>query len=155
MERTQQPDPTPKRGPEHERLEAFLGDWHLEGKNLEGADEHAGTTVTGTQKAEWLPGQFFLMQREEVDFGKSSHQTTWITQWDAVRKRYVVQFFDSLGYTRTYDMMVDGSTWRFEGLRERGTITFDDDGNSFRGTWERFTQRRWVPLCEYRATRVH
>lgn len=155
MERSLPEEPIPSRGPEHERLEIFLGDWRIEGKNLEGAGEHAGTAVSGTQKVEWMPGQFFLVQRETVQFGSSSHQTLWITRWDAARRRYGVSFFDSLGFTRIYEVSVDGETWRFEGLRERATLTFDEHSDSYTGHWERKVDGRWVPLCEYRATRVH
>jgi hypothetical protein len=145
----------PERGDAHARLDLFVGEWRIEGKNLDGAEEFAGTDLEGVQRCEWLPGRYFLIQRDEVHYGDGgTHQTTWITGWDVERQCYSVQFFDSLGYTRRYDVTVEGSTWTFEGETERANIVFDEGGLTYRGFWERSLAGRWVPLCEYTATRA-
>ncbi|MBK7864384.1 MAG: DUF1579 family protein [Archangiaceae bacterium] len=145
----------PQRNEAHQALEAFIGQWRLEGKNLDGAEEFAGTDVEGTVTCEWLPGAFFLHQHETVHFFGGGHTTTWITGWDQTRQCYFVELFDDLGFTRRYDLTVEGSTWSFEGALERGSVVFDEDYETYRGFWERSAQGRWIPLCEYTATRLH
>ena len=92
---------------------------------------------------------------ERVRFNGTSHHTTWITEWDALRQRYLVHSFDSAGYSRLYEVTVEGATWTFDGPRERGTLVFDEGGETYRGFWERAVDNRWIPLCEYTASRVH
>lgn len=144
--------PTPTRGPEHERLEVFLGRWTAEGR-LPGA---SGTPMVVTEDFEWLPGRFFLLQREEMQFGNQGFKTTKVLGYDATKGAYVVHHFDSLGYHRTYSATERDGVWSFSGEHERATFTVAPDGQSFTASWQQRATggAEWSPLCEFRATKV-
>ena len=58
--------PTP--GPEHKRLEVFLGKWTGAGKSLASPYGPAGP-VSSTDTYEWLPGGFFMAHHWDVKQG--------------------------------------------------------------------------------------
>jgi hypothetical protein len=145
----------PKPGPEHKRLDAFVGKWNVEGKNKEGAPVAAGAKVTAVQTYEWMPGGFFLVHREFARFGDVEHKTMTIIGYDPSSQTYPVHFFDNLGYYRVYQARVHDRTWTFTGQYERATIVFGADGNTFKSTWERSSDgSNWLPLCELKGTKA-
>jgi hypothetical protein len=62
----------PTRGPEHERLAVFLGDWRAEGTSYGGTDQAGddprenGVPWTSTHTGRWHTGEFFLIQDERA-----------------------------------------------------------------------------------------
>ncbi len=145
---------TPQLLPQHKAMEAFVGGWKINGKNLEGAEGSAGTTVEADGSYTLLPGGFFLELRETAHFGDQQHITLMIMGYDEASLQYPVSFFDNTGYSRVYQGSLRKNTWTISGERERATYTFGDDGNSYTSFWERsFDGANWVPLCELSATR--
>jgi hypothetical protein len=52
----------PKPGPEHARLEVFIGKWINEGATVPEGDEPPAKIVTG-DVYEWIPGRFAVLRR--------------------------------------------------------------------------------------------
>jgi hypothetical protein len=50
----------PSRGPQHERLNVWVGRWINEGHMVE-ADGTSGMAITTSDVYEWLPGRFFIL----------------------------------------------------------------------------------------------
>src|SRR5277367_3820783 len=50
----------PKPGPEHKKLDIFVGSWTLDG-DMKPGEMGSGGKVTETEKCEWMEGGFFLV----------------------------------------------------------------------------------------------
>jgi hypothetical protein len=143
----------PKRGPAHERLDAFIGNWKIDGRNAEGAPRAANTRVAGDESYEWLPGRFFLLHRWDRRFGDTQHTGIAVIGYDASRDAYSAQFFDNLGYARTYDATIRDRVLTLMGARERASISVS--GGLMMTHWERTTDgAHWTPLCDLTGTKV-
>lgn len=146
-------DAAPKRGPAHERLDAFVGNWKIDGRNGEGAPVGADARVTGQESYEWLPGRFFLVHRWDRQFGDTQHTGIAIIGYDEPREAYVAQFFDNAGYARVYDAIVRDRVLTLTGPHERASISVS--GGIMMTHWERTTDRvNWLPLCDLTGTKV-
>ena len=146
-------EPPPKRGPAHERLDAFVGNWAIDGRNGEGAGRAADTRVTGHETYEWLPGRFFLVYRWDRRFGDTQHTGIGVIGYDEPRDAYSAQFFDNLGYARTYDATVRDRVLTLTGAWERASISVG--GGIMMTHWERTTDGvNWLPLCDLTGTKA-
>ena len=145
----------PQRGPAHEALGVFLGDWRAEGRSYgEGAPRAKPAAWKSTHTGRWHTGQFFLIQDERAVTGTAPFDTLSILGWDADRGRYFARTFENHGFERCYDLTVDGRVWTFAGSSERARIVFSDDGMTQTITWEWRPEEGWLPLCDRIATRV-
>jgi hypothetical protein len=83
----------PQRGPQHEALEVFLGEWKAAGKSFGGPNQHARnpranpTQWTSTHEARWHSDAFFLVQDERAQVG-GPFDTLSILGWDDGEGRY-------------------------------------------------------------------
>ena len=152
-------DQTPKRGPQHDALEVFLGDWTAEGKAFGGPDQDDGdprrnpTRWTSTHNARWHTGKFFLIQDERAQVG-DPFDTLSVMGWDDATGRYFVRAFENHGFYRHYHMTVDGNVWTLSGDTERARIEFSDDGARQTIAWEWRPKDVWLPLRDRVATKV-
>jgi hypothetical protein len=138
----------PKRGPEHDRLEVFLGKWTAEGKLGDGAE------ATALDEYEWLPGGFFLLHRGVMRFGDKALESTQIISFDASIQKYRLNLFDNFGWARVYEGQVDGRIWKFTGARERLSIELQDEATML-VHWEQSDDgSTWRPLCDLKASKV-
>jgi hypothetical protein len=149
------PEKPPTRGPEHERLEPFVGKWHTEGQNKAAAPGAANTPVTGEESYEWLPGGFFLVNRWDRRFGGAEHKGIGIVAFDAATGEYSTRAFDNLGYAREYKTTLRDRTMALTGKWERATLAVSADGQTMTIHWERSEDgEHWLPLCDLVATRA-
>jgi hypothetical protein len=151
-------DAAPVRGKQHEALAAFLGDWRAEGKSYGGpsqtVDDPKGAPFpwTSTHTAKWHTGEFFLIQDERAMSG-GPFDTLSVMGVDPTSGRYFAQSFENHGFSRRYDVAVDGRDWTFNGEQERSRIAFSPDGKTQTIVWEWHSQGRWLPLCDRVAHR--
>jgi hypothetical protein len=140
------PEAKPQRGPEHEKLAVFLGDWR--GKGTGGA----GSEMTTLESYDWIEGKFFLLTHFDQKVGEASHIGVGTIGYDAESGTYWMGMADNLGYARDYEVRDEGGgVWRFLGDRERATLTFRGDRMNVR--WEhRPDGGDWAPLCEFDST---
>ncbi len=152
------PDPQAPRtpGPEHQRLEAFLGHWRVHGHNAADAPAAPGAEVHGEQTYDWMPGGFFLIGRWVHRFDSSLHEGVSFVGHDPESRSYSADNFDNLGYHRVYQLTEWAGVWQFSGAFERASMRFDDDGNGFSLDWEMSRDgKSWQSLCRLRGTRLH
>jgi len=139
------PESKPQRGPEHEKLAVFVGDWRGEGSG------GAGTPMTTRETYDWVEGKFFLVTRFDQKVGGASHIGEGLIGYDPEARTYFFNMVDNLGYARAYEVRGLGrDVWRFIGLRERATLTIQGERMNVR--WEhRPNGGDWAPLCEFNA----
>jgi hypothetical protein len=150
----------PSRGPEHKRLDVFLGDWSAEGTSYGGTDQSGkdpkanGVTWTSTHTGRWHTGEFFLVQNEKALPGGETFDTLSVMGIDPTTGRYFARSFENHGFYRDYDVTVDGDLWILSGEHERATSTFSNDNRTQTIVWEWKPQDSWLPLCDRTAIRT-
>lgn len=151
---------TPKRAAPHERLQIFIGKWHAEGKSYAAGQKKQNPRGVkekwlSDESFEWLPGQFFVMQRWDAMTGANAFQGIAIISWDDTNKHFVTRSYENHGFVRDYLTSVDGETWTFTGETERARVEFADGGDTQKIAWEwRQIGEDWLPLCDRVAKRV-
>ncbi len=142
-----------KRGVEQDHLGVFLGRWHAVGVsfNALGSKER----WVSDEEVEWLPGEFFVVQRWDAMTGPNVFKGISIIGYDAETGNYVTRSFENHGFFREYVTRVDGNLWTFTGDTERARVEFADDGDTQRIVWEQRPEgETWLPLCDRKAVRV-
>jgi len=139
------PEAKPQRGPEHDKLAVFVGDWRGEGAG------GAGSPMTTRETYDWVEGKFFLVTRFDQKVGEARHIGEGLIGYDPEAGTYFLNLVDNLGYARAYEVRDLGrDVWRFLGQRERATLTLRGERMNVR--WEhRPNGGDWAPLCEFNA----
>ena len=141
--------------PELQSFKGFVGSWKIEGKNFPAAPEEPETPVHGEDTYEWLPGNFYLVNRWQHLFKEGGHIGIGILGYDEAEKKLFTRGFDNLGFERKYFLAFENNTLTFSGDKERATRAFSDDGKSYVERWEiRTDTNEWVPLCVMNGTKV-
>jgi uncharacterized protein DUF1579 len=105
----QAPPERPKPGPEHKKLEYFLGTWKTEGEIKANEFVPAGKSVT-TETYTLGPGGFYLLiDRPEGQIPR----TQGIMAYDSYAKLYTEFYVNSAGMMGTATGTVSGNTWTF------------------------------------------
>jgi hypothetical protein len=149
----------PKRDKRHEALSVFLGRWTGHGTSFGGTDQSGadpkenGEIWVSTHEATWHTGGFFLIQDERSDIAGSRFDTLSVMGVNDDGS-YFSRSFENHGFYRNYKVTRDGETWHFEGLTERATIVFKDEGRRQAITWEWRPNDDWLPLCDRTAERI-
>jgi len=104
----QAPPGPPKPGPEHKKLEYFVGKWTVENELKANEFVPAGKTV-GTATATLGPGGFYVENRVEGDLWT----TLDIMAYDSYAKVYVSYYANNVGLVGTGTGSVNGNTWTF------------------------------------------
>lgn len=121
----------PKPGPEHEKLNYFVGKWSSEADIKATAFGPAGK-YTATETCDWLPGKFAILCKSDGNMmGGEMHDTSVMT-YNTLEKSYVYFETNSWGELSYYHGSVDGDTWTW-------TNEFQMNGQPIRG---RFTLKR-------------
>ena len=124
--RAQAPPAPPKPGPEHKKLEYFVGKWTVEGEIKANKFVPAGKTV-GTETATLGPGGFYVESRAEGQFGTRLA----IIGYDSHAKVYTSYYASSVGLVGVGTGTVNGNTWTWmvedkyagKAIKGRTTIT--------------------------------
>lgn len=153
------PQPAPERGPKHDALDIFLGQWTAEGTAFGATDPSQDSRANGqewqsTHRAFWHTGNFFLVQDERAFVGGAPFDTLAVMGVDPRSGEYFSRGFENHGFYRDYRMTIDGKLWRIDGESERATIEFTDDDRRQVIHWEQKPEDEWLPLCDRIATRV-
>ena len=102
----QAPPAPPKPGPEHKKLEYFVGKWTVEGEIKANEFVPAGKTVS-TETATLGPGGFYVESRNE---GQSGTRLA-IVAYDSHAKVYTSYYASSVGLVGVGTGTVNGNTW--------------------------------------------
>ena len=140
---------------EHKLLDAFVGEWKVEGENKEGAPVSPNSKVAGEETYEKLAGGFFLVSHWEHHFDNGAHIGASTLGYDPVKHTYTIHNVDNMGYDRVYTGGLNNGKWLFTGEYERVTIEFLGGGQSKVEKWDVLARNSdWLPLCEMRATKI-
>jgi hypothetical protein len=151
---------SPKRGPEHEALAVFLGEWRAEGTVYGGPEQSRSnpkgsqSTWVSTHTGMWHTGEFFLIQDERAITGDRPFDTLSIMGFDVDARIYFARSFENHGFYRHYDVTVDDRLWTISGETERARIEFSPDGKTQTISWEWRPDQDWLPLCDRVATKM-
>ena len=146
-------DQKPVLGPEHQRLDAFVGQWTAVGQT---AAEPSAPSENMTQQHtyEWLPGGFHLLHRWDGRIGQRDSKGVEILGYDEGSDAYEAHFFDSDGWARLYQVRARDRVWTFSGTRARCSVMFAEDGATMNIHWDRSPDGvSWQPLCDVKSTR--
>lgn len=149
----------PTRGPKHDALAVFLGQWRATGKSYgsphqpQDDPKSAPQPWLSTHTGRWHTGQFFLIQDERAKTGDNPFDTLSVLGVDARTGKYFARSFENHGFYRRYEVELDGRTWTFTGDFERARIVFSADARQQTIAWEWRPADRWLPLCDRVAVR--
>lgn len=123
----QGPPAPPKPGPEHKKLEYFLGKWTVESEIKANEFVPAGKTVS-TETCTLGPGGFYVQSRAEGGQLPTRHA---IMAYDSHAKVYTSYYANSVGLVGTATGSVNGNTWTWmeedkfadNAIKGRTTIT--------------------------------
>jgi len=153
----QAPPEHPKPGPEHKKLEYFVGTWKVETEIKANAYVPAGKGVT-TQTYTLDPEGFYVEWREEGQIPR----TVGITAYDSHAKLYTVFYASSAGLVGTGAGTVNGNTWTWmiedkvfgKAVKGRTTITISS-ASQFTSKYEMLDANgRYVTFSEGTGTKV-
>jgi hypothetical protein len=118
-----------------ERLDALAGEWRVEGVHSLMKD----TVVHGRVRFEWLAGGHFLVQQSEMDHPDFPSSIA-IIGLDDSGEHCTMQYFDSRGISRMYQMGLSDGVWTIwrdaPDFSQRFTGRFSDDCNSITAYWD-------------------
>lgn len=120
----QAPPVPPKPGPEHQKLEYFVGKWTAEGEIKANEYVPAGKIVS-TETATLGPGGFYVESRNEGQLGTR----VGIISYDSHAKVYTSYYASSAGLVGIATGTVNGNTWtwmvedKFAGQSVKGRTT--------------------------------
>lgn len=147
---------------EHERLDAFVGKWHMEGQQLAGP---AGppASISAMETYEWLPGGQFLLHRFDGHIGDSPAACIEIIGFEPERRCYRAHTFYNNGQTNVWDIEHRNGQWLTLGdwtaggqpTKVRCTTTLGDDGTTMQARWEHSRDGvKWETFWEVSARKV-
>lgn len=108
----QQPGEAPAPGPEHKKLEHFVGKWSGTGE-LKPGPFGPGGKMTWTESCEWLSGGFFVMCKSEGTGPMGETKGIGIIGYDAAEKVYTYYGADNTGWSDYAKGTVKGKTWTY------------------------------------------
>jgi hypothetical protein len=112
----------PKPGPEHKKLDMFVGSWALDG-DMKASPMGPGGKMTESEKCAWMEGGFFVVCHS--DFKSSMGDGTGISVmgYSADDKAYTYREFNSWGEFDDSKGSVDGDTWTWTSDEKMGPTT--------------------------------
>src|SRR6267154_6908310 len=101
----------PAPAPELKNLDFMAGTWTSEGTMTPGPGMPGGKR-TMTTKAEWMQGNFFLVENSDMDLGAmgKSKEVAYLG-YDPDKKMYTYRAFNSMGEAVDSTGTVNGDTW--------------------------------------------
>lgn len=152
----------PKPGPEHQRLAGFVGNWTFVGELKPGAMGPGGK-MTGTDRIQWLPGNFSVERRFEGKGPMGEIKGLEVLAYDSAKKTYTFNSFDSLGMIGSGTLTVSGNTWLASGTGSIGgqvihdccNLAFGPGGTTLAIKCEMSADgKTWAPSFEGTATKT-
>jgi hypothetical protein len=159
---------TAKPGPEHRKLQVWVGDWKYKGTVYD-TPERKGGRFEGTQKARMILDGFFLQVdwRDKGDYGDNKGNVDIgmdVYGYDPIKRVYTMFGFGGGGGTTTGTLTVEGNTWTQTGSRmtadgktnqDRYVIVFSEDGKRITVKCEYFADgTKWSPAFDLVMTKV-
>jgi hypothetical protein len=126
----------PKPGPEHKKLDMFVGSWTLEG-DMKPSSMGPGGKMTETENCQWMEGDFFLVCHTDFKGTMGSGTGLSIMGYSTDDKAYTYREFNSWGEFDDSRGSVEGDTWTWTSDEKMG-------GTAMKG---RFTMKITSPTA--------
>ncbi len=148
-------------GAGQQRLNRFVGQWKMEGRQLEGPIGPSAK-ITAVETFEWLAGEFFLIYRFEGRVGNATANCIEIIGHDASTDSYPSHSYYDNGITREWSSYERNGVWvrtgdhEIEGqaMQVKCTTMFADSGNTRTDKWECSRDGlNWQTFWDVRATK--
>jgi hypothetical protein len=139
----QAPPPAAKPGPEHKRLDVFVGKWNTEGQAQASPYGPAGK-MTSVETFEWMPGGFFMIHHWDTRQGGVELKGLEVLGYDSHSKMYSTRFFDNLGSSGFMKATLLGNAWTWTGDSEVGGKPLKE-----RCTTTLVSSDAWTSKCEF------
>ncbi len=141
----------------HRQLQAFVGAWRLEGRQLE-TEVGPAADITGVERFEWLSGGFFLTHHFHAHVGDGKAACLEIIGYDAGKDNYPVRTFYDNGQVNEWTMRDGSGVWVLTGdwsiggqpQRVRCAVVFMDP-RVRTCLWEYAVDGAWRTFWEVRA----
>lgn len=150
----------PAPGPEHKRLDYFVGKWSGEA-DLKPSPLGPGGKMTMQETCERFAGGFHLVCRSQGKGPMGELEGLGVLTWNMDRKLYAYFGIDNFGSTDSGTGSVDGKTWTWAGdskvgdrtLKSRYTVVEESpDTQSMK--WEMEEGGTWKVVMEGRSRRL-
>jgi hypothetical protein len=99
-------------GPEHQRLQFFVGQWRSEA-DIKASEFGAAGKETATQTCEWFDGRFHIICRTDATSPGGSNKQIEVLTYDSNRQAYTRYNMGSFGESVLATGTLDGKTWRW------------------------------------------
>lgn len=144
----------PKPGPEHKKLEVFIGKWMTEGETT-AAPGAPPMPILASDVYEWVPGGFFILHTAYGRVGSAEVGGVEMIGYDADNKNYRVTFFDSEGNQTAHTLTPRDGKWMWQGEHARCTGVLSGDGKTWTAHHERSDDgKTWTPSMVVRLHKV-
>ena len=100
----------PKPGPEHKKLDVFVGSWMIDGEVKPGSMGPGGK-VTEYEKCEWMEGGFYVICHTDFKSAMGNGTGISIMGYSSEDKAYTYREFNSWGEFTDSKGSLDGDTW--------------------------------------------
>lgn len=112
----------PKPGPEHKKLDMFVGAWTLDG-DMKPGEMGPGGKTTENEKCEWMEGEFFLVCHTDYKTTMGNGSGMSIMGYSADDKTYTYREFNSWGEFVDAKGSLNGDTWTWTNDEKMGNMT--------------------------------
>lgn len=113
----------PKPGPEHKKMDVFVGSWTLDG-DMKPGPMGPGGKMTEKEKCEWMEGGFYLVCHSSYTAEKMGNGVGLsIMGYSNDDKAYTYREFASDGEFVDSRGTIDGDTWTWIGDEKMGGMT--------------------------------
>jgi Protein of unknown function (DUF1579) len=138
----------PQPGPEHKRLQVFIGRWINEGYTIAETGSPS-VKITTSDVYEWMPGGFFVLHTAYGRIGNMDVGGTEVLGYDHRTGKHFSRFYDSRGNVSDAELTVDGDTWTWKGETTGCTAVFTENGKMQTAHHVRLdVNGDWVPAME-------
>ncbi|HMI91619.1 MAG TPA: nuclear transport factor 2 family protein [Polyangiales bacterium] len=151
----------PRATPEQQRLEPFVGDWALTGRQLPGPFGPAAD-ISARESFAWLQGGKFLVHRFDGRLGDHPMACIEMVEPDSQHDGYRLHAFYDDGRVQQWQQTTRDGLWITNGdwpseegsMKVRCTQRFEDDGKTRSARWERSRDgQRWETFWEVTAAK--
>jgi hypothetical protein len=112
----------PKPGPEHKKLDMFVGSWALEG-DMKASSMGPGGKMTESEKCEWMDGGFFLLCHTDFQSAMGNGTGISVMGYSTDDKVFTYREFNSWGEFDDSRGTVEGDTWTWTNDEKMGGMT--------------------------------
>jgi hypothetical protein len=159
----QAPQPPPQPGPEHKKLEYFVGKWTTEGE-MKASPMGPGGKISSTDNCEWFDGGFAVICRSDGKTPMGPSKSVGILGYSSEEKVYTYYGVDNSAMTMTSvpHGTVQGDTWTYTdesmmgGQKVKSRVTIKElSPTAYSFTMElQGPDGKWVPMMESKSTKA-